>query len=37
MSIYFNLVADPMPNTDSSESTQDHQGVSNEVVGPGLM
>ena len=32
MSIYFNIVADPKPNTDSSESTQDNQGGSNTVV-----
>ena len=32
MSISFNIFADPMPNTDSSESTQDHQGGSKEVV-----
>ena len=32
MSISFNIIADPMLNTDSSESTQDHQGGSNEVV-----
>ena len=32
MFISFHLVADLMLNTDSSESTQDHQGGSNEVV-----
>ena len=32
MSISFNVVAYPMPNTESTESTQDQQGHSNEVV-----